>query len=90
MFKWLLHRRNKLNVREKADLKLLQQIYKVRDQWQEKQRKQNAMLEPDKVTLFNTQLAKAKFNYLYHQARLRHINGDKIINAMRYQHKKGH
>ena len=88
MFKWFFRHRNKLNIREKADLKLLQQIYKVRDQWQEKQRKQNTMVDPDKVTLFNTRLAKAKFNYLYHQARLRHINGDKIIiNAMRYQQK---
>ncbi|MBU3851846.1 MAG: YaaL family protein [Candidatus Paralactobacillus gallistercoris] len=87
MFKWLHRRRNKLNIREKADLKLLRQIYQARDAWQVKQQKQNAMTDPDKATLFNTRLAKAKFNYLYHQARLRHINGAKIIDAMRYAKK---
>ncbi|WP_105957049.1 YaaL family protein [Apilactobacillus quenuiae] len=70
------------NVGAQYDEFLLDSIDRAKDQWDKAQETEQAVSEIDEEIIAQTQLSKAKYLFLYREARERNVHNNKIQSSV--------
>lgn len=71
----ILFGRNKKKLRKEYDEELLYLIDQAKKNWDHARQTEQAVYEVDEELVAETQLAKAKYQFLYQEAKLRNVRG---------------
>lgn len=75
-------RQNFKNVGAQYDEFLLDSIDRAKDQWDKAQETERAVSEIDEEIIAQTQLSKAKYLFLYREARERNVHNNRIQSSV--------